>query len=226
MKVEWQTLRLAAATGSGYADSAGPVDDILRDAVAKAAGGVKPVVVFICDDEDSKTNDSLEANVFSDEKVALAMKRFVCLKATIQSIPDEKVAEKLRRQTPIFRYFDPAGKALEELSGKRAASRSAFSARVEALWKLSFEKVLKEYVSEMSDLLDRMDRLATEKQRIEDQITRAEGNPQKVAALQKEAESLKTDENTIKQDEEKLLGSVTVRPEFLPAAAGDEKACK
>jgi cell shape-determining protein MreC len=134
------------------------------------------------------------------------------------------MAEKIRKQTPIFRYFDPAGKPLEELSGKRATSKSAFGARVEALWKISFEKVLKEYVREMNDLLDRMDRLATEKQRIEDQITRADGNPQKVAALQKEAERLKTDENTIKQDEEKLLGSVTVRPEFKPA--GDEKACR
>ena len=43
--------------------------------------------------------------------------------------------------------------------------------------------------------------MATEQQRVTDQVNRAEGNPQKVAALQKEAEALKAEENAINQDD-------------------------
>jgi hypothetical protein len=146
------------------------------------------------------------------------------VKALIQSMPDAKEAEKLKKQTPLFRFYDPAGKPLDDLSGKRASSKSAFSGRIEKLWNMSFEMALKDYAGQMSEILARMDKVATEQQRVTDQLTRAEGNAQKVAALQKEAEALKTEENTINQDEQKILASVKVRAEFAPG--GDEKACK
>jgi hypothetical protein len=224
VQVDWQTLKLAETTGGNYAESARPVQDLVNEAAAKAAGGQRPVLVFVFDPEDTKTNDSLEANVFTDEKVGLALKRFACLRAALDSIPDAKAAEALKRQAPLFYFFDPSGKPADTLSGKRATSKSGFSSRVEKIWNLSFEKPLKEFASAMAEILDRFDKVATDLARVADQITRAADNPQKLAGLQKDEAALKAVEAAIQQDEKKVLDGVTVREEFRKV--GDESVRK
>jgi hypothetical protein len=176
----------------------------------------KPIVIYICDEEDEKSEKALDSKVFCNEKIGLAMKRFTCLKGAIQSIPDERLAEKIARQTPSFHFFDPAGKPIKVLKGRQATSCSAFSGRVQALWDSSFVMKLKDYTKRMGKILDQMDKLEAEKARLTDKMDRAADNPGKLLRLQKEQEELTAEEASIGEEEQELLKGVALKPEFLP----------
>ena len=205
------------AITEGYADSGQPLEDVIKAAVEKEASAKRPLVIWLCDAEDDKTNDALEAKIFRDEKIALAMKRFTCLKGEIQTIPDERQMEKVLRQAPVFYFYDPAGNRLDQLEGRRATSRSGFSGRIEKLWDVSFEMRLKDYSKKMGHVLDRMDKLEGEKQRLTAKMDRAADNAPKLRRLQAEEAKLKEQETAIQKDEQAILDSLKVRPEFLDA---------
>lgn len=174
----------------------------------------KPVVVWIYDSEDEKTNANLESKVFYDEKVGLALKQFVCLKGDVESIPDEKLMKKTRRKAPMIYFFDPAGKPFDTLTGKRATSRSGFTSRLEKLWDLSYDMKLRVYAKKMSALLDQMDKLEEKKRQIESKMARAAANPGKFSALKKQEEKLKAEEAKLLDAEQKILEACKLRPEF------------
>jgi hypothetical protein len=220
--VEWTPLRLSETTPDGYADSSKPVDELIQNYVKKLDDKL-PVVVWICDIEDEKSNNKILGRVLCDEKVGLAMKRFVCLKAEIQSIPDERQADKLARKCPIFQFYDPAGNLFADLQGRRATSKGGFCSRVEKLWDVSFSVRLKEYVRDMSKILDKIDKIEGEKQRLERKLARAADNKRKYDALQKEREELLAKEAEIAEEEQETLEKVTLRPEF---AENDESVKK
>lgn len=225
MRVDWKTLRLAEFTSEGYAETSRPVDDLVNDAVKKELGTTKkPVLVWIYDVEDDRTNSNIESSVFGDEKVALAMKQFVCLKAEIQSMPDSREAEKLVRTAPIFHFFDPSGARIDTLNGKRATSRSGVTARIEKLWDLSYEVRLREYSRDMARVLDQMERIDGDKARLLDQMDRAADNPRKLASLKREEEDLKKEEENVLAEERKILAGVTLKSDWT--APKDEAAQK
>jgi hypothetical protein len=223
VKVVWETLRFTATTPDGYADtSMRPIEDLVQAAVDARSKEHKPVVVWICDAEDDRGNDQLEKKIFYDEKVGLAMKRFICLRGDIQALPNEQEAEKLYRQAPLFYFFDPAGKEFTKpLYGKRASSRSGFCKVLEKLWDKSFELSLKDYSKQMSDILDELDKLEGQKTRLTDQIDRAADNPRKLAQLKKEEEELQAAEAEINAKEKQIVDGVAVRAEFLPSGGGE-----
>ena len=209
-------LRMTAIT-EGYADSAQPLDDVIKAAVEKETSAKKPIVIWLCDAEDDKTNDALEAKIFRDEKIALAMKRFTCLKGEIQTIPDERQMDKILRKSPIFYFYDPGGNCFSRLEGRRATSRSGFSGRVEKLWNISFEMRLKDYTKKMGHILDQMDRLEGEKQRLTAKMDRAADNAPKLKRLQREETKLKEREALIQKDEQDVLDALKIRAEFTDA---------
>ena len=185
-------------------------------------GEHKPIVIFISDEEDESTERALEGKIFCNEKIGVAMKRFVCLRGSVQSIPDGRLAEKMARQTPIFYFYDPAGKPVKELKGKRATSTSAFSAVVSKLWDLSYELKLKAYSKQMGQILDEMDKVESAKARLTDQMDRAADKPAKLRQLQQEQDELAKQEQRVQEMEAELLKSCTLKPEFT--AAGEESA--
>jgi hypothetical protein len=182
----------------------------------------RPLVIYICDEEDEKSALALDSKIFSNEKIGIAMKRFTCLKGSIQSIPDERVALKLAKQTPIFYFYDPAGKPMKELKGKRAMSTSAFTAQVSQLWDDSFVMDIKEYSKRMAVVLSEIDDLEGKKAQLTDQMDRAADKPAKLRQLQKEQEALAKDEKRVQEMEEELLKAAALKPEFT--AEGDESA--
>jgi hypothetical protein len=226
VKVEWERLRLAAATPGGYADTSKPVEELIQAAVDARAKERKPCVVWLCDAEDDRKNEQLEKKLFFDEKIGLAMKRFICLRADIQAIPNDREAEKLYRKAPLFYFFDPAGKQFgRTLYGKRAASRSGFCRQLEKLWDLSFEMKLKVYSKQMGKILDELDKLEGEKNRLTGKMDRAADNPRKLEQLKKEEEALKAEEDEITAKEKEILDAVTLREEFR-APDGNESVQK
>lgn len=188
----------------------------------KHLGEHKPIVIYICDEEDEKAERALESKIFSNEKIGVAMKRFTCLKGSIQSIPDERLALKIARQIPVFYFYDPAGKPIKQLKGKRAMSTSAFSAMVGKLFDLSFDMKLKVYTKRMGQILDEMDKVESAKMRLQDKMERAAGKTGKLAQLQKEQDALAKDEQKVQEMEQELLKACTLKDEFSPE--GQESA--
>ncbi len=213
IKVEWQELRLAQTVAEGYGATARPIDKLLQDVIASRKD-VLPTVVWIYDLEAEKVNRSLETKIFQDLKVGLALKRFTCLKGNIETIPDERLAEKLRKQAPVFYFFDPAGKSFTVLKGKKGASRSRFYSTVEKLWSASFKVKLRDFAKKMTKVLDRIDKIEKEKTLLEAKMKRAEGKPGKLRGLTKQKDKLKDEEDEILADEQKLLADCKVKDEF------------
>jgi hypothetical protein len=213
------TLRLSETTGDGYAESSRPIADLIQDAVKRRASDQKPAIVWIFDPEDEKSAKALEAKVFCDEKIGLALKQFICLKGDVESIPDERLMKKMRKKTPFFYFYDPAGKLFGELKGKRATSRSGFTALVQKLWDVSYEMKLRVYAKKMSDLLDRIDKLEGEKAKLDRKMASAASNPRKFKALQREEAKLKAKENKLLEDEQKILEACKLRDEFKKETA-------
>jgi hypothetical protein len=212
--VEWQELRLAQEVTGGYADQARPLEDLLRDAVAARAKEALPIVIWIYDLEDEKTNQSIETKIFCDEKVGLALKRFICLKGNLEGIPDRELVKDLRRRAPVFYLYDPAGKPFDTLEGKSATSRSRFYGLVEKLWGASFDVRLRDFAKQMGDILDRVDKLETQKQLLAAKKARAADNPRKLAALKDDEEELAKEEKAILDDEAAILASCKRKAEF------------
>jgi hypothetical protein len=185
-------------------------------------GERKPIVIYICDEEDEKTERALDSKIFSNEKIGVAMKRFTCLKGSIQSIPDERLADKIARQTPVFYFYDPAGEPMKVLKGKRATSTSAFSAMVGKLWDKSYVMKLKAYAKTMGQILDQLDKLEAEKERLQDKKDRAADKPAKLKQLQKEDAVLAEREKKVQEMEEELLLAAALKPEF--SEEGEESA--
>lgn len=217
MKVDWQELTLSQNVGDGYADAARPIESLLRDVVASRKAAL-PIVVWIYDLEDEKENSRLEAKIFNDLKVGIALKRFVCLKGNIETIPDENLAKQLRRQAPLFYFYDPAGAQFESLCGKQASSRSRFYGAIEKLWSASFEIKLRDFTPRMSKILDGIDRLEKEKELLEAKKARAEGNARKLRAIEADAMELKKEEDAVLAEEQALLAECRLTEQFAPAA--------
>ena len=66
-----------------------------------------------------------------NEKIAVALKRFVCLKASVETNPDEEMREEVRKNTPLVFTYDPAGKQTAHPRSRRTRSRSTLAAGVE-----------------------------------------------------------------------------------------------
>lgn len=203
--------------GEGYAEAARPLEALLHDFVASRKDNL-PVVVWIYDLEDEKGNSRLEAKIFNDLKVGIALKRFVCLKGNLDTIPDENLAKKLQRNAPYFYFFDPAGEQFAELSGKSASSRSRFYGTIEKLWTTSFDVKLRDFTSKMSKILDRIDRVEKEKEQLAAKKARAEGNPRKLRSIAQDEQELKKEEEAVLEDEQKLLADCRLREEFASGA--------
>jgi hypothetical protein len=187
--------------------------------VKRRASDQKPAIVWIFDPLDDSTHEALNAKIFCDEKIGLALKQFICLKGDVESIPDEKQMKKMQRKTPLFYFYDPAGKLFSNLSGKRATSRSGVSSQIEKLWGVCYEMKLRDYARKMSDLLDRLDKLESKKKQLEQKMAKAASKPSKFKALQREEAKLKAQEEKLLESEQKILEACKLRDTFRKETA-------
>jgi len=222
VEVKWQELRLAARTaGSGYDADEVPAEDIVKKLAAKASGAdIRPTVIWFYRPDEVDTNDKLEANLFQNETVGLAFKRFHTWKVNVDTIGRDEIAKKYGR-TPSFRFFDPAGEPIATMSGRRVTSLSAFTRYVEKAWGKSYAYGLKAYVKDMTKILDRLDKIGQKKASIERDRARLAKKPnaRKLKALDVQAENLAKEEATIGEDEKKIIAKVELREEFQRAPA-------
>jgi hypothetical protein len=213
--VDWTDFKLALPGEAGYGDTAAPLEDLVGRA-AKRAAGRAPALVLIVDEFDTRRNDAVE-KCFRDEKLAIALGRFVCLRATIQSIPDDEMRAEVRRRTPLVYTFDPAGGQVALLQGKRTGSRSTIASVVQKAFRLSYAISLKKYTRLTLNLLERRDRIAVERLRITGKLANAKGR--RKAALERELERLESATKDLLEKEKELHQQCSLRSEFSPTEA-------
>ena len=213
IQISWNELRLSQRV-EGYGDAARPIQDLVKAALASRKE-VLPAIVWIYDLEDEKSEKSLEAKVFGDQKVALALKRFVCLKGNLETIPDGKLVRDLRRRGPVFFFYDPARNLFGTLQGKKALSKSRFYGVVQKLWGESFEMKINTFTKTMGSILDGIDRVETKKQALAAKEARAAGNSLKLAKIRRDKAKIEKEEKEVLEDEEQLLSDCKVKERYI-----------
>ena len=187
----------------------------------------KPAVVWVYRADDDRVNANCEANIFNNEGVGIAMKKFRTFRVNWHNIPTETLQEEYKN-TPAFFFFDPSGKLVTKSQGKKVDSLSTFTKALDTTWRKSFDGKLRDYQKSMTKILDRFDRVEGRQQVLEQSRARlaAKPNPRKQRALDKEDAELREILEKIEKDENALITSVAVRSEHLPAKDGEEVARK
>jgi hypothetical protein len=195
----------------------------VKKLAASAAGAdIRPIVVWFYRPDEVEENDKLEANIFQNETVGLAFKRFHTFRVNVDTIDREELAERYAK-TPAFRFFDPAGESVATLSGRRVTSLSGFTRYVEKAWGLSYDLNLKRYVKEMTKILDRLDKVGVKKQAIERDRARLakKPNPRKLRAVEAEEAALEKERALIAEDEKEVLDQVQLREKYQKTKDGE-----
>jgi len=172
-------------------------------------------VIWFYRPEEVETNDKLEANIFQNETVGIAFKRFHTWRVNVDAIGRDELAKKYGR-TPSFRFFDPAGELLGTMTGRRVTSLSAFTRYVEKVWAKSYSCSLKSYVKDTARILDRLDKVGQKKTSIERDRARLAKKPnaRKQRAVDAAEKKLQKEEAKIVEDERKVIAKVTLKEEF------------
>jgi hypothetical protein len=185
----------------------------------------KPAVVWMYRPDDDRENANCNANIFNNEGVGIAMKKFRTYRVNWHDIPTETLQDEYKN-TPAFFFFDPTGKLITKSEGKKVDSLSTFTKALDTTWNQSFEGKLRAYQKSMTKILDRLDRVEGRKQVLEQGKARlaAKPNPRKQRALDKEEAELNELLAKIEADEQKLLQNTRLRSEHL--ASDKEEVAK
>lgn len=219
-------LRLAAKTaGSGYDADEIPVEDLVKKLALRKNEETRPFVIWFYRPDEVETNDKLEANIFQNETIGLAFKRFHAYRVNVDTIGRDEIRKKYDR-TPSFRFFNPAGKQVGKMEGRRVTSLSAFTRIVEKNWSATYSISLKAYVKDMCRILDRLDKVGALKKSIEADRARLakKPNPRKQRKVEKDEERVQKEEAKIAEDEKKVVAKVKLKPEFAAKKTDDETA--
>ena len=178
-----------------------------------------PAVVWFYSPADEKALKAVDGNIMQNERVGIALKKFRCFRVNVLEIPSAELRAKYERTSPSFMFFDPSGEKAAEVSGKRAMSLSGFSNMMERTWNLSFTVNLKDYSKQMTKILDRLDRLDSQRQALDRDRARLveRPNPAKQRKLASEEEELQEEMAKLTEDEKEVLTGIELRPAYRSA---------
>jgi len=200
--------------GAEYGEETVRVADLLEK-MSKDDSDNLPAVVWIYHPADEDDNQQIEGNVFQNEQVGLAMKKFRTYRVNVTQIRSDRIREQYRR-TPTFHFYDPTGEKLSELDGRKVTSLSEFTRHMGRTWSKSFTKRLRSFTKPMTKILDRLDRYDGQKQILEQSKARLDErpNPRKQREIEQEEKELEEIAAKIAEDEKEILESVELREEF------------
>jgi hypothetical protein len=196
---------------------------VVKDLFSELKPSNQPTVVWMTDITDEKGNQKIEGTIFQNEKMGLALKRFNCYRVNLRNLPEGDLKEEYLRK-PGFLFFDPAGQpTLRPLIGKRASSLSTFSSYVEKVFDQSFTMRFDGFVKEMTVVLNMLDAVDI----IDQAITQAQKdgpvtNPRDKRKLEKDIAERDEKKKEVEEYEAEVMAKCSLRPEYLPAATGDE----
>jgi hypothetical protein len=220
-------MKLNVATPGAEYEETLRVAELLKKMSLNVSEDSTPTVVWIYNPEDERANTACEGNLFQNEGVGLALKKFRTYRLNYHDIPNERL-QKEYKNTPAFHFFDPAGKLITKTQGKKVSSLSGFSKALNATWAKSFDTKLSDYQKKMTKILDRLDRVDGRKQVLEQSKGRllAKPNPRKQRALDMEEAELNKLAEKIAEDEKSLIASVKVRESILENEKDKDEVAK
>lgn len=205
--IAWREFALAVPAEPGYAETAAPLAEMIGRAVEQAVGKA-PALVFIVDERQADRVAAVE-QALSSQDLAVALERFVCLKASVDSIPDEQLREDVRRRAPLVYTFDSAGTGVSLVAGRRAGSRSALFAGVQKAFQLSYTLSLRDYTRAALKIRDRIEEIQAERQRIF--VKMGSASEAKRAALQRDLDRLDAVREKVREEEQALAEACALR---------------
>lgn len=221
--MEWRDISLARSGPRGYAPASLPLNEALTESVKRLGKGKMPAIVWIRDRRNPQANALLTEH-FTDEKLCVALERFLCLRADVRTIPDRRLQGKLRKKAPILVFFDPAGNPVTSLTGRRAGSQAAVCSLVGKLWNRSFTLSMKSYVKRKDDILDRLAIVERKKSALLAKLERAEGNPAKTASLGAKITEIEDLMKRVVDDDQKLKDLLQLRAAYRKLLPPEDEA--
>jgi hypothetical protein len=219
--VTWEEVRLPTTTEPGYGEKVLPATELIES----LGGDPKPLVVWFYSLEDEKENRTLETSVYTNEPIALSLRKYRTVKIDVESIADGKLRREYR-ETPGFLVIDPHKEVLAELKGKSAVSVSRFKGFVAQSWSALFEMRQRDFLKGMTKILDELDKISGKKTILQAKKARLakRPNPGKARALAKEEAELAAAEAAVQQKEEDLKNRCKLKDRYLkPAGEAGEK---
>jgi hypothetical protein len=184
-----------------------------------------PSIVWFQDISDDKTIKKIDGAIMGNESVGIALKRFNCFRVNVMDLPEGEMKKQYLRETPAFYFFDPAGKPVKKVCGKRATSLSSVNKLISYTWDKSFTKRLKVFGKEYKSILDRLDKYDVKRQSVERDRKKLDErpNPSVERKVKAEEEALAELRKVIEADEKEIIATCQLKPEYLPEeAAGSE----
>jgi hypothetical protein len=190
----------------------------MKNLSANPGSGDIPAIVWLYTPADDKTVQACNANIFQNERVGIALKKFRTYRVNVEEIDNAELRKEYMRAAPAFLFFDPSGDQVAKLGGKKATSLSGFSSVMGKTWNMSFTVKLKPYTKNMTNILDRLDKINGRTQIMEQSKARLDSKPNamKQRKLQAQAETLRAEKEAVVEDEQEILASVELRSKFRP----------
>ncbi len=172
-------------TGEGAEEAAGGSSE----AENKLLWDDKPILIYVCDDTVAcADSEKFETIVLKDEKVALGVRAFRCVKMTPAQVEEDAILAGAGKDTPRVLVIDPIKVKIKVLESKDLKASKLFKAMKSVsnkFWKQKLDKVVKEHIS----MLTEQDQLANADKTLADKEERAaddEAKLKKVKAERKE----------------------------------------
>jgi hypothetical protein len=176
---------------------------------------VSPLLVWFVSRDDDRGTILLEKSIFWSEPMALALRKFRCVRIDIESVTNADL-RKAYGATPCFVVIDPHGNEIGKISGEATRKRSGMERLIADAWSRLFEMPLNDFRKKMRGNLDRRDKIVaiTEVTRI--RLARLACKPDliKLKTLQARAAALKEEQAEIARDEDEILACCALKKEY------------
>lgn len=174
-------------TGEG-ADATDP--EPTADSTPKLRWPDRPLLVYVCDDSGTcAESEKFEEIVLSDERVALGVRAFRCVKMNPDQVAEDEILADHGKSVPRVLVVDPAKLRVKVLETKDLKASKLYRTMKSAsgkFWKQKLDKVVKEHLK----LLTAIDRLANVDKTLADQETRASDDAKKLGKIKAERKEI------------------------------------
>ena len=163
----------------------------------------KPLLVYVCSDEPCSDSEKFESVALKNEKLALGMRAFRCVRMSAEQIGDDPVFAEKGKTLPRILLIDPIKLKAKVIESKDLSATKIFRTmkRVSAsFWKEKLDTVVGKHLK----LLTEQDRLANAEKTLAAKQARAKDNEKKSKKIQKERDEIKEDLARVAKDQVEL----------------------
>lgn len=199
--------RVAPPTWKSRTNFGGDSREAFRELTSLKEDG-KPIFLYLTssDEDMAQKIETYENSILVNEKVCIAAKFFDCFQVDLYELEDDHpILTLIKKPKPLTFYTIHQGKVLYKTKEKPSASQifSTCSRTLKKCFSASLDKI----VAREEKILDELDEILFEKERIEQtRLKKGKDLSEKEdAALQKKEQELFEREMTLKEEEQKLL---------------------